>query len=475
MEIGQIRVGVTEIDITPPLSWETALGGSTRAKPMEGVHDPIYARILVFERQKIGANSIEAVIINIDQVGLPISVIEMIKKPLHPKFGVDSAKIFIYCTHNHYTPDMTGLMPAPIMPKLFNRAAANLNYAHLLVYRIMQAFPKALHTFDATLAFHQSQYPRRNLVNRRARWEHKSQILHPRLTVVGIKDTQKQLRAVILILPQHDTLIDRELNEIAGGLTGSFCKSVSTITSNQPNPAIGFYLQGPAGDVAHTYDIQIHNQILKDSPHHPPDMYAYCKQWGMTFARDCIDKLASLQFDPIEVQSFKKNIYIPNYPYVNMNLWNNIKDVVMWVLKSGFALPFIGLFRINRWHFLKFIRHPPYGKHSLFSYAAINTEISILCLNTLFLINTPGEPFTSMGKYLETKARQVLGNRFQYAITELCDDCMGYVYTDLRTIQLQDGYEPTMGVSPLFGTYLAAWVAILLKQFRLQLELLRHN
>ena len=70
-------------------------------------------------------------------------------------------------------------------------------------------------------------------------------------------------------------------------------------------------------------------------------------------------------------------------------------------------------------------------------------------------------------------AQQILGKHFQYAVTELCDDCMGYVYTDSRTIQLQDGYEPTMGVSPLFGTYLVAWMEIFFKQLRPQLNILK--
>jgi hypothetical protein len=95
-----IRVGVAEVDITPPRGFPMA--GYYHERLATGIKDPLKARAIVFR----GANT-QAAIVVCDLTGIAVDLSTEVRRRAAAKTGIPAAHIVVSATHSHTAPDYT--------------------------------------------------------------------------------------------------------------------------------------------------------------------------------------------------------------------------------------------------------------------------------------------------------------------------------------------------------------------------------
>lgn len=96
-----LRVGMAEVDITPPEGFPMA--GYYHERLAEGVIDPLKARAIVFR----GASA-EAALVVCDLIGISTDLSHAVRKRASEKTGIPTSNIVVSATHSHTAPDYTG-------------------------------------------------------------------------------------------------------------------------------------------------------------------------------------------------------------------------------------------------------------------------------------------------------------------------------------------------------------------------------
>ncbi|MCK4830379.1 neutral/alkaline non-lysosomal ceramidase N-terminal domain-containing protein, partial [bacterium] len=102
----ELRVGTGKIDITPPAG--VAMDGNPRNKGSQGIHDPLYAKVLFLDDGKI---SIAA--ITLDLLGLYRENVNSIRSKIEDSLGIRKNNILISSSHTHSGPCTLGLFCEP--------------------------------------------------------------------------------------------------------------------------------------------------------------------------------------------------------------------------------------------------------------------------------------------------------------------------------------------------------------------------
>jgi hypothetical protein len=98
-----LRVGAAMMDITPPIGWRRA--GGYREEISTGVHDPLYAKALVFEQ---GGERAALVVCDLCSVGRDTS--DVVRRKASERTGIPIANIVISATHTHGGPEYYGVL-----------------------------------------------------------------------------------------------------------------------------------------------------------------------------------------------------------------------------------------------------------------------------------------------------------------------------------------------------------------------------
>jgi hypothetical protein len=97
-----------QIDITPPVGVPLE-GYGAREKPSCGIHDPLYAQLLLLR-----SASEQVLLISLDLLGIQLSLTEKIRAGIKDAIEVPAKAIMIACSHTHsgpagFLPDLPGL------------------------------------------------------------------------------------------------------------------------------------------------------------------------------------------------------------------------------------------------------------------------------------------------------------------------------------------------------------------------------
>ena len=93
-----LRVGVAEVDITPPLGFPMA--GYYFERLAEGTIDPLKAKALVFR-----TDDSAAALVVCDLIGIATDLKQAIRQRASEKTGIPATHIVISATHTHTAPD----------------------------------------------------------------------------------------------------------------------------------------------------------------------------------------------------------------------------------------------------------------------------------------------------------------------------------------------------------------------------------
>ncbi len=95
-----IRVGVAEVDITPPRGFPMA--GYFHERRATGTRDPLKARAIVFQGEATAA-----ALVVCDLTGIARDLTEEVRRRAAAKTGIPAAHIVLSATHSHTAPDYT--------------------------------------------------------------------------------------------------------------------------------------------------------------------------------------------------------------------------------------------------------------------------------------------------------------------------------------------------------------------------------
>src|SRR5262245_23222568 len=94
---GDLRVGTAAVSITPPVG--TPMAGYYTARAAEGVHDELYAKALVLEKE-----GTRAALVALDLISTSHSLIKEARREIDRTTGVPGANVMISATHAHTGP-----------------------------------------------------------------------------------------------------------------------------------------------------------------------------------------------------------------------------------------------------------------------------------------------------------------------------------------------------------------------------------
>ena len=93
----QLRVGVAETDITPPVG--APLAGYYYNRNATGVHDPLHVKAMVLE-----AGGVKVAMASLDLVSLPRDIVLSARDMIHRRIGLAPDHVMVSATHAHTTP-----------------------------------------------------------------------------------------------------------------------------------------------------------------------------------------------------------------------------------------------------------------------------------------------------------------------------------------------------------------------------------
>ncbi len=225
-----IRAGLARVDITPPVGHEMG-GYSARKLPSSGIHDPLYATVLLIES---GENSIALVTCDLRSF-----VSTRVGDIARQKFGVKTTIISVSHTHSgpltweKRTPWYTDAEDK--MVAAIGRAKANL--------------------FDAALSVSSGRiylgFNRRKVVDGRATmwWRNADKLpshpLDPTLYVLRMNDAAGKTRGVLVNYACHPSVLGPDNLQYSADYPGAMKRHVEA----QIPGAICLFVQGGAGDI----------------------------------------------------------------------------------------------------------------------------------------------------------------------------------------------------------------------------------
>ncbi len=98
-----LEAGASFVDITPPVGWRRA--GGYREEISTGVHDPLYAKALVFKQ---GGERAALVVCDLCSIGREVS--DLARRKASERTGIPFSNIVISATHTHGGPEYYGVL-----------------------------------------------------------------------------------------------------------------------------------------------------------------------------------------------------------------------------------------------------------------------------------------------------------------------------------------------------------------------------
>jgi hypothetical protein len=231
----EYRAGIARVDITPPIGHEMG-GYAARKHGSTGVHDPLYATVLVIES---GANSIALVTCDLRSF-----VSTRIGEQAAQRFGIKTTLIDV--SHNHSGP-LTWELRSPWYAQAEDKMIEAIGVAK-----------KAM--FPATLGISTGEvylgHNRRKIVGGKGEmWWRNAEALpshpvDPTVTALVVKDDQGKTRAVLVNYACHPSVLGPDNYEYSADYPGAMRRDIEA----QIPGATALFVQGGAGDINPYHD-----------------------------------------------------------------------------------------------------------------------------------------------------------------------------------------------------------------------------
>ncbi len=437
-----LKIGLSETDITPAAGLRMA--GMLNPPQAQGVHWPLYARVIVFDD---GVQ--RAAIVALDNLLLAPALVPELRQAITAGTGLDPTEVMIACTHTHRAPYTAALMDEDI----------DFGYVDFLRQQLVGCMANTVSNCQpAGLRFGHIQAPgwtfNRRQVYRSQKYGEQVGTQGPQSIPDFIRNEGPEDHELGILLAETPA------GQPLGGLVNFACHT--TVMGGEPvysadyagplteeltqqHGGIFGFLQGAAGNLW-SIDTSLENGLLaKDfvGPEHAQRMAkalahkaveALGTGWVVPngqvhMARQVLqipqrrvtrEQVALARWylekapPEIDQQEFTRKIYGHDYTF-----YNNDPVVQEW-----FARETIGMWEWQR----------RAGARELVE----AVEIQVIAVGNVAFVGYPGEIFTEFG--LETKAQSPFAATF---VVELANGWHGYIPT--QEAFAHGGYEPRLG------------------------------
>jgi hypothetical protein len=286
------QVGVAKIDVTPDYPIRLSGYGSRRSES-DGVAQRIWAKALA-----IGDKNDLAVLITVDNCGVPASITEEVAQRLNNKPGVRRERVAVCSSHTHSAPMLAGILPNLFSSDIAREQQATIDrYTKELTAHLEQAALAAVaDRRPAKLAWAEGRV--KFAANRRT----KGGPVDHALPVLRVTDPDGKLRAVWISYACHCTTLGGEFNQIHGDWAGY---AQETIERVHPG-AVALVAIGCGADA---------NPTPRGTPDH-------AKQYGEEIAGE-LNRLLERTFTPLstKLECRVKRIDLPFQPLPTREQW----------------------------------------------------------------------------------------------------------------------------------------------------------
>jgi len=449
-----MKVAFNKVKITPKDYIGKPMAGYSRKDSCLGKLDDIYAYGVLLSIGKDN-NKHHLLLVSVDILKLPLSIVEYIKKRLILKFKpLKPVEIFLHATHTHSSFDLTGEFYYPGGALGFIRGvmfADNKNDRFIvwMVNRIVRMVSKLFEDLEpCTIAWKKERFNPDIVLNRR--WPTRNVL--PDLGVIAFKKLEdNKLIGIIINYSCHPTTLSYKNDKLSADFPGRVISKIDDLTSGNIKT---IYFNGPSGDLnpittsgTNLEEVEKDKTISYDQL----GTYKHTKKIGYSIGEEALKVAKSIpkkEYSTLtEVDIHTKVFLIPqkDAKYYS-KVWFSNK--VKWLLKKYF------LFKIAKFDY-KFVNFPFFTveRKNLKNYG--KTEINFINFiarngNSFGIITIPGELFEDIGKTLISHAPTKKENTLIFQNTQ---DWIGYLFP-LEMYIKEGGYEPFMCFSPLCGAYI---------------------
>ena len=447
-----MNVAFSKIKITPKDYIGKPMAGYARKDPCLGKLDDIHAYgVLITQENK----NINLLLISVDILKLPLSIVEYIKKKLISKFKpLKSDTIIIHATHTHSSFDLTGEFYYPGGTLAFIKGvmfADNKNDEFIvwITDRIVRMVAKLFKDLEpCKIAWKKEKFNPDIVLNRR--WPTRKVL--PDLGIMSFKKLEdNNLIGFIINYACHPTTLSFQNNKLSADFPGRIISKIDELTNFKIK---SIYFNGPSGDLnpITTSGTNL-EKINKDKTlsYDQRGTYEHTKKIGYTIGEEALKVANSIPeedyFSNMDIDVYTRKFLIPQIDakyYSKVWFSNKIK----WLIKKYF------LFKLAKFD-KKYVNFPFFTierKHLNNYGKTIVQFIKLTASNgkTYGLITIPGELFEEIGRNIIQEAPTLEENTL---IFQNSQDWIGYLFP-LEMYINEGGYEPFICFSPLCGAYL---------------------
>ncbi len=303
---GQLRAGTAVVDITP--LEDVWLAGFDFLRRSQGVHSPLKARALVFEKEEI-----LFAIVSLDLIGVQREHILQVKQKIkHLK--IPSENIIICSTHTHSGPDTLGFWG---LPPFFS--GIDKDYMSFLEESIETVLKNALETLRPAEVAAGAVLINPKGILKNLRRKH---FVDRELVVLHVREQNNgKTIATLVELGCHPEVLDKTNNLITPDFPYWIIRSIET-----QKGGVGIYVSGAIGGLV-TPDLN------EDNLSSVEERFLAAENLGEKvgeYALQIIDKLSNYNSTPvIELWHAPVYLHVTNYRY-NFARFTNILDRKMY-------------------------------------------------------------------------------------------------------------------------------------------------
>lgn len=221
----KLRAGAAKIDITPPVGMEMT-GYIARAGNSTGLHDPLFAKALVFDNGEC-----QAAVITCDLLGFHKEFVASVRAEIEAAIGIPGANILITCSHTHAGPASMILQGCGELDETWM-----VLLRQQLVEVTQSAFSKRQH---AKFGLGRGRFTA-GVHNRRAPGD----ILDPEVGILRVVGEQDATLAIFVNYACHPTCLTGENQLFSAEYPGVLSDQVQEVTGG-----ITLFATGAIGDV----------------------------------------------------------------------------------------------------------------------------------------------------------------------------------------------------------------------------------
>lgn len=224
-----IKVGLSKVDITPPLTVPMA-GFAARSVPPTGVHDPLYARALVVSDNEPAAMT--TVLVVLDVVSIPPNLALDIRRRIETELGVPARAVMVATIHTH---------GGPATDERGKESAEIRDYAAILCERaVSSAIEAAQNLAPARMALNFGDEPTVGKNRRRP-----GGVIDPLVQTLRIEDASGKVVGMLCSYACHPVTLGPDNRLITADYPGAVVRALEAVYPD----AIALFATGCAGQI----------------------------------------------------------------------------------------------------------------------------------------------------------------------------------------------------------------------------------